>query len=130
MMLIQVVMDLSYFIILFIIFILTFAECYHIVQIDVSSYGRMPDLLALSLATQRSSFGDFSLIDPYMGFDLTDEQEDGTRVHRHSQVIMIFTFIIFYMQAFILFMIFMNFIIAVINDSYAKINQYSVAHDY
>lgn len=66
-------MDLSYFIILFIIFILTFAECYHIVQIDVSSYGRMPDLLALSLATQRSAFGDFSLIDPYMGFDLKDE---------------------------------------------------------
>lgn len=29
-----------------------------------------------------------------------------------------------------LFMIFMNFIIAVIGESYSKVNQYAIAHDY
>lgn len=34
------------------------------------------------------------------------------------------------MQTFILFMIFMNFIIAVISDSYSKVIRYQIAHDY
>ena len=63
MMMIQVVNDVVYFMLLFVIFILTFAECYHIVQVNTEPYGRVHDLFALFLGTLRSAMGDFSIID-------------------------------------------------------------------
>jgi hypothetical protein len=38
MMMIQVMTDVRNFVLIFLIFNLTFAECFHIVQVDVSSY--------------------------------------------------------------------------------------------
>ncbi len=63
-MLIQVIKDVKYFVILFGIFNFTFAECFHVVNVDISAYGRAPSLMAHSIATLRSAFGDFSLLDP------------------------------------------------------------------
>lgn len=65
MMMIQVVYDVVYFMLLFVIFILTFAECYHIVGVSTEAYGRVEPLFALFLGTLRMAMGDFSLIDPY-----------------------------------------------------------------
>lgn len=70
----------------------------------------------------RSSFGDFSLIDPYVGFDPLDENEFGVEEYRHSRGVVVFTFIIFMFQAFITFMIFMNFLIAQISNSHAEVS--------
>lgn len=132
---------------LFVIFILTFAECYHIVQVNTEAYGRVHDLFALFLGTLRSAMGDFSIIDPKQGFDIQivqyikdstgmssneiDVQKmDEDPMYRHSLLIVYFTFFIYCVSAFMLFMIFMNFIIAVIGESYSKVNQYATAHDY
>jgi len=64
-MLIIVVQDLFYFMILFMIFITAFAECYHILIVDISAYSRTPTLFAHFMATLRLSMGDFSYLDPY-----------------------------------------------------------------
>ena len=45
-MVITVVNEVFYFMLLFSVFLLTFAECNHILQVDTSSYGRTPDLIA------------------------------------------------------------------------------------
>jgi hypothetical protein len=136
MMMIQVVNDVVYFMLLFVIFILTFAECYHIVQVNTDAYGRLPAIAALFLGTLRSAMGDFSLIDPYHGFDIQRKQKPGVHCtddackYQHSRLIVFFTFFIYVVCVFFLFMIFMNFIIAVIGESYSKVNQYATAHDY
>jgi hypothetical protein len=114
---------------------LTFAECFHIVNVDVSSYGRVPELLSLTIAVLRAAMGDFSIIDPYVGFDALDTVIDPItgeeiEVHRHSEIIVMFTFILFMGTSFLLFMIFMNFIIAVIADTFQKVSKFYVAHDY
>jgi hypothetical protein len=66
--------------------------------------------------------GDFAIIDPFVGFDPYDFEigEDGeeVRVYRLSKEIAIFTVIIFVVASLMLMMIFMNFIIAVISDTY------------
>lgn len=41
-----------------------------------------------------------------------------------------FTFAIWVIQNFFLFMVFMNFIIAVIGDSYSNVVEFKIAHDY
>ena len=78
--------------------------------------------------------GDFSLIDPYQTFDIfsvEDEQDpDSGIIYRHSMLILHFTFFIWVMSIFFLFMIFMNFIIAVIGDSYNKVIELKMAYDY
>jgi len=135
MMLIQVGNDVKMFMFIFLIFNLTFAECFHIVDVDVTSYGRMPELLSLTIAVLRAAMGDFSIIDPYVGFDPVDsyiDPETGQEVetHRHSRMIVIFTFVIFMASSYLLFMIFVNFIIALIAETYGKVSQYYVAHDY
>ena len=76
MMMIQVVTDVKNFVLIFLIFNLTFAECFHIVNVDVSSYGRMPELLSLTISVLRAAMGDFSIIDPYVGFDPIDVYVD------------------------------------------------------
>jgi hypothetical protein len=98
--------------------------------VDTSSYGRLPDTMGLFMAVLRSAMGDFSLIDPYQGFDLYKVSPTGEIEYRHSKLIVIFTFLIFMLSVFALFMIFMNFIIAVIGESYSKVTHFAEAHDY
>lgn len=92
----KVVKDLVFFLILFSFFIFTFAACYQIVLVDGSSYGRIPNLFAMFIATMRSAFGDFSLIHPWEGFDIkiVDEYSDEPH-YMHSKLIVMFTFVIF-----------------------------------
>jgi hypothetical protein len=133
-MLSKVIKDLTCFIIVFGFFIFTFSQCYLIVDVDLAAYGRIPQGFGMFLATTRSAFGDFSVIDPFQGFDLKDPVEDTEDpddfTYRHSVIIVVFTFGIFIMQSLTLFMVFMNFIIAVISDSYSEVTRYKVAYDY
>mmetsp|Transcript_14472 Transcript_14472/g.22440 ORF Transcript_14472/g.22440 Transcript_14472/m.22440 type:complete len:231 (+) Transcript_14472:6150-6842(+) len=78
------------------------------------------------MSTLRSAFGDFALIDAKRGFDILDD--DGSP--RFSTMMVNFTFGIYLLQVFTLFMILMNFIIAVISDSYAQVTAYSEGHNY
>ena len=83
------------------------------------------------IATLRSSMGDFAMIDPWQTFDRYEEiAPDGNPVYRHSLEIVYFTFLLWVMAIVFLFMIFMNFIIAVIGDSYDRVIEYKEAHDY
>ena len=70
--------------------------------------------------------GDFSQLDSDETFDITEE--DG--VYRHSKLIVYFTWFLFVVSIFYLFMIFMNFIIAVIGDSYNAVIENKDSHDY
>jgi len=119
-MFITVVNEIYYFMILFLIFVLTFAESFHIVEVDIIKYGRTPELFAHFINVLRSAMGDFSIIDTNYGFDIMDEI-DGELVFRHSRLIMMFTVVVWIITVFFLFMIFMNFIIAVIGESYSKV---------
>lgn len=58
-----VIKEIVNFMILFLIFCMIFAECYHIVNVDTSSYGRTPDLLSHFISTLRGSMGDFAMLD-------------------------------------------------------------------
>jgi hypothetical protein len=129
MMLIQVFKDVRTFLVLFLIFILTFAECYRLLDIDTSSYGRVQPLIACFLSVLRSSFGDFSIIDPKMTFDLFTFV-DGEKVYSNTETIIYFTFLIYTVSVFCLFMIFMNFIIAVIGNSFKEVQSKADAYDY
>jgi len=71
-MLITVVNEIMFFILLFSIFVLTFAQCNHIVGVDITGYGRVPELGANFLAVLRCSMGDFSLINSIYAFDIKD----------------------------------------------------------
>jgi hypothetical protein len=138
-MLITVVNEIVFFMILFSIFLLTFAECFNLLEVDVTSYGRLPRILAHVISVLRCSMGDFSLIDPYMTFDIIDTTEieiEGSYEHeiienwRHGSAQVFFTWIIWLIAILFLFMIFMNFIIAVIGDSFNKVLEFKTAHDY
>jgi hypothetical protein len=74
-MLITVCSEVVFFMMLFSIFLLTFAECNHIMEVDISAYGRLHPLLSHFLAMLRCAMGDFSVIDPYQGFDIIDHPE-------------------------------------------------------
>jgi hypothetical protein len=52
------------------------------------------------------------------------------KTYYHSLEIVYFTFAIFMLGQFLLFMIFMNFIIAVINESYNKINDKKTSYEF
>jgi len=130
-MLMTVIVEIYSFMVLFMIFLLAFAECYHILLVDISAYGRTPELAAHALATLRMSMGDFALLDPYQSFDIIEETNpDGSIAWRHSILMTYFTWIIWCISCFILFMIFMNFIIAVIGDTYSRVIENKDAHDY
>ena len=130
-MLINVCKEVFYFIILFTIFVLTFAEMNHIMEVDISFYGRIPPISAHFIAVLRGAMGDFSVIDPFSGFDVVDNPEiDGDGRYRHSFLIICFTYLIWGFSVFFTSMIFMNFIIAVISDSYNQVIEYKEAHDY
>ena len=70
--------------------------------------------------------GDMALVDPYQSFDIKDENGE----YIQEYIIVVFTFLIFMIGQFFLFMIFMNFIIAVINESYGKIIIKKENYDY
>ena len=67
----------------------------------------------------RSSMGDLSTISMNETYDLVlDESLEGDEKYIYSYVVVMFTWIIFILNTFILTMVFMNFIIAVIGESY------------
>ena len=57
-MVITVVNEVGYFMVLFSVFLLTFAECNHIISIDMTAYGWVPNLLAHIFGVLRLSMGD------------------------------------------------------------------------
>ena len=66
--------------------------------------------------------GDFGLINTFYGFDEPIYLENGEfGGYKHSLVVVYLTFSVFIMSTIALFMILMNFIIAVISNSYEKI---------
>ena len=130
-MLMTVCSEVGFFMLLFSIFLLCFAECNHIMNVDIEAYGRLPPLVSHFISVLRCAMGDFSVIDPYQGFDIIDfPEESGDSMYRHSYKITVFTFVLWGIGIFFLFMIFMNFIIAVIGDSYEKVIKFKEAHDY
>ena len=135
-MLITVINEIVFFFVLFSIFLLTFAECFNLLEVDIGSYGRMPKLMSHVISVLRCSMGDFSLIDPYMTFDIYDtdrhDESTGTDIlnYRHSNPQVWATWSVWVIAIMFLFMIFINFIIAVIGDSFNKVLEYKKAHDY
>jgi hypothetical protein len=130
-MLMKVCSEVGYFMLLFGIFIITFAECNHIMLVDNTVYGRMPELMGHFISVLRGAMGDFSMIDPYTGFDIIDYPElEGDAKYRHSFLIYAVTFVLWGLGMFFLFMIFMNFIIALIGDSFSCVMEFREAHDY
>ena len=124
-MFILVVREIFYFMILFTIFLLTFAESFHVVEVDISSYGRTPPILAYVVSVLRCAMGDFSIISVDYGFDVIKGEE-----YLFTRQRMLFMFIIFIVCAFFMFIIFMNFIIAVITEAYRKVIKNKEAFDY
>ena len=125
-MLAHVCNEVIHFMMLFGIFLLTFAECNHIVRVNIDSYGRLPGIFAHLIMILRCSMGDYDLLSSNATFDIIDEDGD----HIHSPLIVYFTWFLFIVSVFYLFMIFMNFIIAVIGDSYNHVIENKDSHDY
>lgn len=70
----------------------------------------------------RCAMGDFGSISITETFDtINDASLEGDDKYDHSFLIVIFTWVMFLVNTFILFMVFMNFIIAVIGESYNKV---------
>lgn len=63
-MFITVVNEIFYFMILFSIFLLSFAKSFSVIGVDTTSYGRVPNLFANFIQILRCSMGDFSIIHP------------------------------------------------------------------
>lgn len=130
-MLINVCKEVFSFMILFIIFVLTFAEMNHILEVDITLYGRIPPITAHFTNILRGAMGDFAIIDPFQGFDVIDNPEaEGDEKYRHSYLIICFTYVLWGFSVFFTSMIFMNFIIAVISDTYNTVIEFREAHDY
>ena len=134
-MLITVVNEIVFFFVLFSIFLLTFAECFNLLEVDMGTYGRMPRLMSHIISVLRCSMGDFALIDSYQTFDIFDSDEidefgNEIKDYRHPYSQVWATWSVWVIAIMFLFMIFMNFIIAVIGDSFNKVLEYKKAHDY
>ena len=111
---------------LFFVFIITFGMCFHLLDIDDSAYGRIHPLFAHIIGTYRSAMGEYGFIHPYQSLDVLDEHGD----YIHSIEIVYCAFFIWLFSVVLLTMIFMNFIIAVIGESYAKVMDFALAYDY
>ncbi|CDW87224.1 wd-40 repeat protein [Stylonychia lemnae] len=107
--------DLKYFLIFFIIFILQFGMIFLVLfkAKQVDEYNGV-NKLSYFLMAFRISSGDFQLEDYH-------NQDDG---------IVIFTWIIWIIAVLILNIVFMNFIIAVISESYERVMQKLVTESY
>ena len=68
-----VLQDIVFFLFMFSMYLLTFACCFHLADVDIASYGRMNPLLAHIFAVLRCAMGDFAMIDMYNGFDLVKD---------------------------------------------------------
>lgn len=111
--------DIVDFMVLFFCILITFAECNHIVKVDISGYGRLPEVWAHLFNIIRCATGDFASINMNETFDLIEKDEDGNAIgYVFSEKMMISMWVIFVISTFLMTMIFMNFIIAVISDSY------------
>ena len=122
--------------IIFFFFVSAFALCFHLVSVDHTTYGRIPELLALFFSTLRCAMGDFSILNMRYGFDLMDlidaeaDEDEHDYKFRFNQGMVLFTYFIYIIVIFFIFMIFMNFLIAVIGQSYQEVIVFSEAHDY
>lgn len=62
-MLVNVVNEILYLMLMFIIFSFMFALCYHICNVDTSMYGRAPSLFGNLMSVLRASMGEFAMLD-------------------------------------------------------------------
>lgn len=130
-MLFTVVNEVMYFFLLFTVFLITFGECMHIVDVDIGGYGRLPVFFAHFFGSLRISMGDQAPVDPYQTFDLNVKHPvSGKTIFNESLTIVMFTWFIWLLMNFFLFMVFMNFIIAVIGETYSKVVEFKKSHDY
>jgi hypothetical protein len=74
MMTIQVILDVQAFLLLFMFFVVIFAACYRVVDVDVSNFGRLPDWISSIIVTLKSAMGDFGLIGNSDGFDVWEDK--------------------------------------------------------
>lgn len=126
-MFVTVTYELGNFMFLFAIFCMIFAECFNVCNVDVGAYGRSPPLLSHLINTIRGSFGDQGMLDIFQTLDL---KVQGSVHYRTSEGLMLFTWFIWFLSIFFLTMVFMNFIIAVIGETYARVSQFKIAHNY
>ena len=105
---------------MFALFIFTVAQSFMVLRTDVSSYGRLPEFWGQFLNTLRVAYGDFSVIDPNFTFDYvdTDLSTEDSRHYINSISIVWISFATFIMGSLFLLIMLMNFIIAVIGDTY------------
>lgn len=122
-----VTQELGNFMFLFAIFCMIFAECFNVCDVDVSGYGRTPPLMSHVINTLRGSFGDQGLLDVFQTLDL---KVPGSVHYRTSEGLMLYTWFIWFLSIFFLTMVFMNFIIAVIGETYTRVSEFKVAHNY
>ena len=120
-MVITVMKALKWFLCLFFIFVLYFAQCYQILNVDISCYGRIPSIFAHMFATLRASLGDNALIDPYQSFDMYELDGDEKK-YKHSLWIVHTTIVVFLFSTLFLFAMFLNFIIAVIGNAFNEVS--------
>lgn len=118
-----VVKDVLQFLILYTFFVLTFAQSFSTLNVDQSSYGRVPALFANFVSVFRCSIGEFSILHPFMTFDIVIDPDGLTDEEKFmfSYPIVVMMFIVFIVCVFFVHMIFMNFIIAVIGESFEKV---------
>ena len=80
---------------LFSVFLLTFAECNHIMEVDISAYGRAPGILAHFFGVLRLAMGDQANVDPYESFDrMAIDKKTGEKYYIHTNTFVNFTFFI------------------------------------
>ena len=87
------------------------------------------------MGVARAAMGDMALLDPYKSFDLFEEDKNTSiavlnRTYLYGIEIVYFTFFIYIIGQFFLFMIFMNFIIAVITECHGEINKKEESYDF
>ncbi|CDW82015.1 wd-40 repeat protein [Stylonychia lemnae] len=114
-MLVGVFKDLRYFLILFLIFILQFGMIFLVLfkAGQIEEYNGV-DKLAYFLMVFRISSGDFQMDD----------------YHNQGDLLVVFSWIIWLITVLTLNIVFMNFIIAVISESYERVMQKLVAESY
>lgn len=103
-MLSEVFMDLRYFLALFVLVILTCAEIFFILQLDSGIYGDVGNF-GYTIMSYRTSLGDFDLE--------TFKSQDG--------LLLLVAWISWFIAVFVSQIVLMNFIIAVISESYQKV---------
>ena len=107
--------------VLFLLYVIIFGQCFSVLGVDISSYGRVPELFSNYITVLRIAFGDFALISTWYGFDIPVSEDEPDK-KMHSSFIVLLTNIIFVLCAFGVCMVLINFIIALIAKSYDNIS--------